>query len=185
MTRLAYLIPMAIFAILAAFFIVRLEDVKRGEDPKKLDSVLIDKAITPFDLPPLPGRGEATGLSSENLKGEVTLVNFFGSWCVTCKLEHPFLMRLKELKLVPLHGIDFNEPAEKGMIWLAQGGDPYDRVGSDPNGRVVLDFGLTGAPETYLVDQQGVIRYRHQGAMTQEVWDAEIWPLIVRLREGK
>lgn len=181
MKRLVFLIPIVIFVGLAGIFTIRLGDVIKGEDIKMLPSVLINKQMAAFDLPPLPGRGK--GLSSEDFKGQVSLLNFFGSWCVTCKVEHPFLMQIKAEGKVPLHGIDFNEPPERGLAWLMKDGDPYDRIGSDPKGRVPIDFGLTGAPETFIIDKAGVIRYRHQGALNQRVWDAEIWPRILELRK--
>ncbi|MCA1941670.1 MAG: DsbE family thiol:disulfide interchange protein [Caenispirillum bisanense] len=176
--RLIFIAPTLVFLVLVGFFVKQL-----GEDPSQLPSVLIDRPVPAFALDPLPGRGMA--LSSEDLKGEVSLVNIFGSWCVACQVEHPYLMKIKESGYVPIHGIDWREkdPID-GLRWLEKYGDPYTRVGLDPDSRVAIDFGVTGAPETFVVDKAGVIRYKHIGPVTDEVFEKTLKPLIEELRKS-
>lgn len=177
MKKLVYLVPVALFLVLVGFFAVQL-----GENPQELPSVLIDRPVPEFALDPLPGRGKP--LSSDDLKGQVSLVNIFGSWCVACIAEHPMLVRIADSGEVPIHGIDWREqdPMD-GKRWLERNGDPYDRVGLDPDSRVAIDFGVTGAPETFVVDADGVIRYKHIGPITPEDWENTLKPLIEELRK--
>lgn len=176
--RLPYLLPLVIFAALALYFWVGL-----GRDPHVLPSVLIDRPVPAFALPPI--QGQSRGLASDDLKGQVSLVNIFGSWCVACQAEHPFLMRLAKEGRVPIFGIDWREkdPAA-GPAWLARLGNPYRLIGDDPDSKVAIAFGVTGAPETFIVDRQGVIRYKHTGPITPEVWEKTLWP-IVRALEAR
>lgn len=176
MRKLVYLLPALIFAGLIGFFIVGLQ-----KDPSRLESVLIDRPVPDFSLEALPGRGKP--LASEHLKGDVTLVNIFGSWCVACIAEHPMLKDIQASGVVSIHGIDWREknPAD-GMRWLQRNGDPYDRVGLDPDSHVAIDFGVTGAPETFVVDAGGVIRYKHIGPITRDDWNNTLKPLIQELR---
>ncbi|SOD92666.1 DsbE family thiol:disulfide interchange protein [Caenispirillum bisanense] len=176
--RLIFIAPTLVFVVLLGFFLKQL-----GEDPSQLPSVLIDRPVPAFALDPLPGRGMA--LSSEDLKGDVSLVNIFGSWCVACQVEHPYLMKIKESGYVAIHGIDWREkdPMD-GKRWLEKYGDPYTRVGLDPDSRVAVDFGVTGAPETFVVDKTGVIRYKHIGPVTDEVFEKTLKPLIEELRKS-
>lgn len=178
--RLGFLIPIAVFFLLLVVFTVRLVAVREGDSPNLLPSVLIDRPVPAFALEPLPGRGRP--LSSEDVKGRVTLVNIFGSWCVSCVAEHPFLMKLKEQGVV-IHGVDWRDDPAKGAAWLKRHGDPYDRVGSDPDSQVAIDFGVTGAPETFVVDAKGVIRYKHIGPITAEAWAGTLAPLIEGLAQ--
>lgn len=178
MKKLIYLAPVLVLAAMAVMFTVGL-----GRDPKTIPSVLIDRPVPAFSLDALPGRERA--LSSADLKGQVSLVNIFGSWCVACIAEHPILVRIAESGAVPIHGIAWREkdPAD-AMRWLNRHGDPYDRVGHDADSRVAIDFGVTGAPETFVVDAQGVIRYKHIGPVTPDVWDNTLLPMIEQLRKS-
>ncbi len=178
--RPVIVLPLVVFLGLVAVFMVRLIAIGEGETPNRVPSVLINRPVPSFVLPALPGRGRA--LHSENLKG-VSIVNIFGSWCVACMAEHPFLMKIKDL--VPVHGIDWRDDPEKGAAWLRRQGDPYDRVGVDSDSRVAIDFGVTGAPETFVIDAEGVIRSKHIGSLTPEVWEKTLHPLIERLRREK
>jgi cytochrome c biogenesis protein CcmG/thiol:disulfide interchange protein DsbE len=177
MKRLIYILPLAVFAVLATHFAIGLT-----KDPRLLPSVLIDQPVPPFDLAPIEGRDR--GLASRDLVGEVSLVNIFGSWCVACGVEHPFLMKIKASKWVPLHGIDWLEknPAD-GPAWLAKFGDPYTLIGDDPESRAAIAFGVTGAPETFVVDKRGVIRYKLIGPMTERIWIETLHPIIAELRK--
>ncbi|MBF0095576.1 MAG: DsbE family thiol:disulfide interchange protein [Alphaproteobacteria bacterium] len=181
MPRLGYLLPILIFVVLLVVFTVRLVAVREGDTPNLLPSVLIDRPVPTFALEPLPGRERP--LSSEHLKGAVSLVNIFGSWCVACAAEHPMLTRIQQSGEVPIHGIDWRDDPLKGAAWLKRNGDPYDRVGLDPDSAVAIDFGVTGAPETFVVDAKGIIRYKHIGPITEADWTRTLLPLIKELRK--
>jgi len=172
--RLLYLLPVALFAVLIAYFALTL---RPGRDPSALPSALIDKPAPDFDLAGLAG---AQGLSRAALGGHPAIVNFFASWCVPCRAEHPLLMRLAEQEHVPLFGIAYKDKPDEAARFLAQLGDPYRRVGLDQNGRVGIDFGVYGVPETYLIDSAGHIRYRHVGPLDRDSIERELLP---RLKE--
>lgn len=177
MRRLLYLAPVALFGVLALFFLKGLT-----MNPRDIPSVLINRPVPEMNLAPLPGRGEDTGLATADLKGRVSLVNIYGSWCIACVQEHPFLVKIKEMGIVPIHGIDWRDDPAEGAKWLKKHGDPYDRVGVDPApGRTAIDFGVTGAPETFVVDKAGIIRYKHIGPVNQDVWDNTLLPIIKEL----
>lgn len=172
MKRLVFLLPLVLFAGLAVAFWFGLQ-----RDPSNLPSQLINRPVPVFALPAvIPGQ---PGLASADLQGEPALLNVFASWCVPCAIEHPVLMRLKG-EGVPIYGLNFKDDA--GAAWLAEHGDPYRRVGDDRSGRVAIDFGLTGAPETFVVDRKGRIRYRHVGAVTPRDWERTLGPLLEKLR---
>ncbi|MFO1128185.1 MAG: DsbE family thiol:disulfide interchange protein [Rhodospirillales bacterium] len=174
--RLPYILPLAMFVLLVVYFWVGL-----GRDPHELPSVLLDRPVPAFALPPI--EGAVHGLSSEDLKGSVALLNVFGSWCVACKVEHPFLMQLSREGRVPIYGIDWREKdREAGPEWLARLGNPYRLVGDDPDSRAVIALGVSGAPETFVIDRDGIIRHKHAGPLTPEVWEKELWPIIQRLQ---
>lgn len=178
MNRLVFLAPLALFAVLVIYFAIGLT-----KDPSKLDTdVLLNQPMGEFKLVPVMGRED--GLTSEDVKGDVSLVNFFGSWCVACLQEHPFLLEVKKQNLVPVYGVDWDEKDPKDVVrWLARHGDPYTKIGVDVSGETIIDWGITGAPETFVVDKQGIIRYKHLGPITPRAWEKTIWPLIVELRK--
>lgn len=180
MQRLLYLLPVALFLIVALFF-------ARGLtlDPNIIPTALIDKPVPEMDLPPLPGRGE-TGLATADLQGEVALVNVFGSWCVACLAEHPQLAAIKAENVVPIHGLNWlnGRSVQEQVDWLARHGDPYTRIGIDSDeSRARLQWGVTGAPETFVIDRQGRIRYKHIGPITPEVWTQTIRPMVRELQQ--
>ena len=178
MKRSVYLIPLVIFLVLSAYFAKGLT-----LDPRALPSMLDGQPMPAFELAPIAGR--ARGFSSEDLKGQVTLVNVFGSWCIACQVEHPFLMELKASGEVPIFGIDWRErDTLAGPRWLRRYGDPYTRVGDDPKSRATIALGVTGAPESFLVDRAGIVRYKHVGPITREDWEQILWPLIEKLRRS-
>ena len=177
--HLIYNVPLALFCIIGIYLAVGLT-----LDPKKLPNMLEGKLAPAFDLPAIRHRGEK-GFANADLVGVVSLVNIFGSWCGACRREHPFLMQLKAENKVPIHGIDWREKdPEAGPAWLKRYGDPYTLVGDDPRSKAAIAFGVTGAPETFLVDQQGIVRYKHIGPIDRAVWDDVIWPIIEKLRSG-
>jgi cytochrome c biogenesis protein CcmG/thiol:disulfide interchange protein DsbE len=173
MRRWLYLLPVAVFALIAVGFYVGL-----SRDPEVLPSPLIDEPAPQFDLPPLPGHDK--GLSSADLKGGVSLVNVFASWCVPCREEHKALSAFAALKRVPVYGIDYKDKPKAAADWLAELGNPYTQIGAD-DGQVGIAWGVYGVPETFLVDGAGRIRYKHVGPLSQADIDTIILPLIARL----
>jgi len=176
--RPAFLIPLLVFVALAVLLAIGL-----GLDPKLVPSPLIGKPVPQFDLPPVMGRPPGSGLATRDLKGEVALVNVFASWCTACREEHPLLMRMARDKVVPLHGINYKDRLADAARWLAELGDPYLRVGADLNGRVAIDWGVYGVPETFVIDREGRIAYKQIGALTPKALDESILPLIEKLRK--
>lgn len=174
-SRLALFGPAAIFlGVIVAFFF------GLGRDLETLPSTLIGKPVPEFSLPPVKGR--TLGLATGDLYGEVSLVNAFASWCVACREEHPVFMKLKESGAVPLHGINYKDKPDNAARWLDQMGDPYARTGADLNGRVAIDWGVYGVPETFLVDAQGRIVFKQVGPVTPEIMEGTILPMAARLR---
>jgi cytochrome c biogenesis protein CcmG/thiol:disulfide interchange protein DsbE len=183
--RWPYILPLAIIALLFALFGKRLIDVEHGRDPNLIPSVLLNTPMPEFALAGLPGRGDGlktAGLKTTDLKGRVSLVNVWGSWCVACLQEHPTLIAIAKEGAVPIHGIAWRDSPERSLTWLREHGDPYALVGQDPDSRVAISLGVTGAPETFVVDAEGVIRYKQIGPITPEVWRTTLAPLIARLR---
>jgi cytochrome c biogenesis protein CcmG/thiol:disulfide interchange protein DsbE len=174
MTR--YLLPLGVFIALVAVFAVGLT-----RDPKRVPSPLINQQAPAFSLP-LVSPPDAQ-LSDVDLKGEVSLLNVWASWCVACRTEHPFLMKLAREGDIPLYGLDYKDTRPNAMRWLQQFGNPYRASAFDESGEVGIDWGVYGVPETFVLDQAGMIRHKHIGPITPEIWESEIAPLIARLRE--
>ena len=173
--RLPFLVPVLAFAgmgVFLAFGLIR--------DPKVLPSTLISPPVPSFSLPPVQGR--TLGLSSGDLKGQVSLVNVFASWCTACRLEHLVFLRLKAERVVPIHGINYKDRPEDAAAWLDQLGDPYTRTGADRDGRVAIDWGVYGVPETFVIDRDGKIAFKQVGPLTPEVYARTIAPQLERLR---
>lgn len=173
MKRLLFILPLVLFVGLAVAFWFGLQ-----RDPSKLPSQLIDRPVPEFTLPPV--RADGPGLTTADLKGRPALLNVFASWCVPCRLEHPVLMRLRA-EGVAIHGIDWKETAQAGAAWLDEYGDPYLRAGNDEAGRTGIDLGVTGVPETFVVDRHGRVRYKHIGPLTPDDWNRTIAPLMEKL----
>jgi cytochrome c biogenesis protein CcmG/thiol:disulfide interchange protein DsbE len=174
MRRAAYLLPVILFMALAGYFALAL---RPGYDPHELPSALLDREAPQFSLSGLNG----PGVARDALKGGPVLINFFASWCVPCRVEHPLLMRLAERDHVPLYGIDYKDQPEDATKLLTQFGDPYRSVGLDRDGRVGLDFGVYGVPETYVLDSAGHIRKRFVGPLTAQQVEKELLPLLKTL----
>ena len=174
--RLRFLIPAVVFIGLAAGLGFGL-----SKDPSVVPSALIDKPVPEFAL--APALGAERGLSSDDLRtGVVSLVNVFASWCGPCRAEHPLLMKLAEDGTVVLFGINYKDRPEDARAWLDQLGDPFERIGADLNGRVGIDWGVYGVPETFVIDATGRIRYKHVGLLTARDLDGTILPLLESLR---
>lgn len=177
MRRLVFLVPLALFLGLAGWFAAALFS---GRDPRELPSALIDKPAPDFDLPSLAeGR-----LSSASLRGQVTVVNFFASWCAPCRMEHPVLLHLARQEKVRVIGIAYKDRPEDSRRFLAELGDPYLTTGIDRDGRTGIDFGLYGVPETYVIDKAGHIRKRIVGPVTPALLDRELLPLLRALERS-
>ncbi|HET6159300.1 MAG TPA: DsbE family thiol:disulfide interchange protein [Dongiaceae bacterium] len=172
--HLLYAAPLVGFAGMAVAFAWGLT-----RNPQELSSALIGKPVPTFDLSPVQGR--KLGLSSADLKGEVSLVNVFASWCVACRAEHPLFLQLA--KVVPIHGLNYKDAPQDAAEWLDTLGDPYTRTGADRDGRVAIDWGVTGVPETFVIGADGVIAYKQVGPVTQQALDETILPLVDRLRK--
>ncbi|MEO6975653.1 MAG: DsbE family thiol:disulfide interchange protein [Gallionella sp.] len=167
--------PFAVFAVLVGFLYVGL-----GLHPHEVPSPLINKPAPEFTLPQL--YNPAKKFSSQDMKGQVWLLNVWASWCVSCREEHPVLMALSQQNIVPIYGLDYKDKNADGEAWLREGGDPYTLVVTDANGRVGIDYGVYGVPETYVIDKQGIIRYKQIGAVTHESLQQKILPLIAELQ---
>lgn len=175
MRRAFTILPLAGFLALAVYFALAL---RPGRDPQALPSALIDKPVPDFALSPLKGEGEVT---AAGLRGQVAVINFFASWCVPCRAEHPVLMRLAQREKLDLVGIAYKDRPEAAQRFLAGLGDPYARIGLDLSGRTGIDFGVYGVPETYVVDRAGHIRKRFVGPLTEEAVARELLPLVREL----
>lgn len=169
-----FMIPLGIFVLL-----VILLGVGLTMDPRDVPSVLIDKEAPGFTLPNLFNLDEQ--VSSESMKGRVWLLNVWGTWCPECWREHSFLLYLKQREQVPIVGIDWRDDAEEARKMLAQEGNPFLFVGFDADSKAAMDWGVYGAPETFLIDKKGMIRWKHKGGLTPEVWKDELKPLMQKL----
>ena len=168
-----YAFPFLALTALVAWFALALVP---GRDPSAVPSALIDKPAPQIDLPSIyPDRA---GLNSADLKGRASVVNVFASWCVPCRAEHPFLAELAKEHGVPVIGLNWKDKPEDARTFLNELGDPYERIGSDPSGRAGIDWGVYGVPETYVLDAQGRIRYRHVGPLSEEDIDGVILPVL-------
>ncbi len=170
------LIPLAIFVVLLVFLAIGLT-----RDPREVPSPLINKPAPVFSLKQLHDPQKT--FESKSMLGQVWLLNTWASWCVACREEHPVLMEYAKTKSVPLIGLDYKDKPEEGTKWLARFGNPYDLSISDLDGRVGIDFGVYGVPETFLIDKQGFIRYKHIGPITPDALRDKIIPLIRELQK--
>lgn len=152
-----------------------------NRDPALIRSVLIDKPAPAFTLPAVAGTG-VEGFDTAALKGEVTVVNVFASWCVPCRAEHPLLGVLKTESGVRLFGINQRDQADNAAKFLGELGNPYDRIGGDTDNRVSIDWGVYGVPETFVVNAKGVITYKHVGPMTPQSLENEVLPAIEKAK---
>ncbi len=169
------LIPLVLFLGLVVFLFAGLR-----RDPSVIPSPLIDKPAPSFRVPQLIE--PAKTFSVESMRGKVWVLNFWGTWCVTCREEHPWLIEFAKSG-VPIYGIDYKDDQAKAKQWLNELGNPYTLVGFDVDGRVAIDYGVYAAPESFLIDKTGVIRYKKIGPITQEDWNKDILPLARKLNQ--
>jgi cytochrome c biogenesis protein CcmG/thiol:disulfide interchange protein DsbE len=170
-----FLIPLAIFLVLVAFLAVGLK-----LDPREVPSPLIDKPAPAFQLTRLDD--PARTVSLQDLRGQVWLLNVWASWCVACLQEHPLLVEFSRSGTVPIYGLNYKDKPEAAAAWLGKHGNPYTTSIVDADGRVGIDYGVYGVPETFVIDKHGVIRYKHIGPVTPEVLNDKILPLVRQLQ---
>ena len=171
-----FIIPLILFAILVAFLIAGL-----NHDPHEVPSPLINKPAPIFKVSQL-GNPSAF-LSPEEMKGQVWILNVWASWCVACREEHPVLVEMSKLKMAPLIGLDYKDKRSEAMAMLESRGNPYTLSAFDADGRVGIDYGVYGVPETYIIDKAGIIRFKQIGPITPEVLEKTIDPLIAQLNK--
>lgn len=172
-----FLLPLGMFAILVYFLAVGLH-----KDPHEVPSPLIGKPAPNFTLTQLQEPGKT--FSPKDMEGKVWMLNVWASWCVTCREEHPYLVEFSKAGIVPIMGLDYKDGRKEGIDTLSQIGNPYQLSVFDGDGRVGIDYGVYGVPETFLIDKHGVIRYKQSGAVTPEVIKEKLLPLIKELNRA-
>jgi cytochrome c biogenesis protein CcmG/thiol:disulfide interchange protein DsbE len=172
---LLMLLPAVIFVGLGAAFYWSLFS---GDD--RLPSTLIGRPVPEFVLPPIEGRSD--GLATANLTGKVSLVNVWASWCVPCRVENPLMVELAETGTVPIHGINYKDAPGEALEFLEELGNPFTRTGADRSGRVSIDWGVSGVPETFVIDAEGRIAYKHVGPFNRQILEEKILPIVRRLQ---
>lgn len=170
-----FILPLVIFLVLAGFLFVGL-----GLNPHEVPSPLVGKPASAFTLPQLHDTNKQ--FSSEEMKGKVWLLNVWASWCVSCREEHPVLMELSRQHIVPIYGLNYKDKKTDGEMWLSRGGDPYVLSAMDSEGRIGIDYGVYGVPETYVIDKQGIIRYKQIGPVNPQNLSEKILPLVKELQ---
>ncbi len=173
------LLPLAFFLLLVGILAIGF----KLEDPHLLPSVLIDRPFPAFALSEL--HDPERTITEMDLKGDVSLINVWATWCPNCLIEHPEFMRISRDEDVKLYGINYNDDPVKARQWLVRHGNPFDMIMVDDQGKLGIDLGVYGAPETFLVDADGVIQFKHVGVVTPELWRQTLEPLIEQLREGR
>lgn len=177
MKTLRYLLPLVVFVAIGAFLFSGL-----GKDPTIIPSVLVGKPAPDFSLPSLHAPG--TSVSALSLRGKPYLLNVFASWCVTCRVEHPTLTALAKSGLVKVVGLNWKDPHDDAMRWLGMFGDPYHEIAIDAEGRTAIDLGVTKAPESFLIDGNGVIVHKVTGPITPEIIETELKPKLAAIAAG-
>jgi len=173
--RLRVILPLAIFGIMVGFFAVGL-----GLDPSIVPSPLVEKQAPEFELPELFDPDRTITLA--DFDGQVYLFNVFASWCTACRLEHPLFMAIAKKGEVPIYGLNYKDERSDAIAWLAELGNPYEVIAADRKGRVGIDWGVYGVPETFLVDKKGVIRYKRIGPFNAEILRDTVLPLVRQLQ---
>ena len=175
---LKYLIPLGLFLVLVVFLAVGL-----SRDPREIPSALVNKPAPTFRLPQLEDPSKT--FSADDMRGKVWLLNVWASWCIACRDEHPHLFEYAKSGVAPIIGLNYKDHREDAVAWLAELGNPYELSAVDLEGRVAIDYGVYGAPETYVIDKSGTIRFKHVGPLMPEIWSKKVLPLVQQLnREG-
>ena len=171
-----FLLPLAAFLVLVVFLAVGL-----NRDPREVPSPLVGKPAPAFEVPQLAAPDKR--FAAKDMQGKVWLLNVWASWCVSCRQEHPLLVELGKSGIVPIVGLNYKDQRADGLRWLQQHGDPYVLSAFDLDGRVGIDYGVYGVPETYVIDKAGVIRYKQIGPVTPEALEQKILPLVKELNK--
>ncbi len=171
-----FVIPLIAFIVLVVFLGIGLK-----LDPREVPSPFIGKPTPAFNLPQLADPAKTFG--NESLKGRVSLLNVWASWCVSCRQEHPLLIELSKEGIAPIYGLNYKDEREAGLGWLNRLGNPYTLSAFDADGKVGIEWGVYGVPETFVVDKQGIIRHKHTGPITEEAWQKTLLPLILKLQK--
>jgi cytochrome c biogenesis protein CcmG/thiol:disulfide interchange protein DsbE len=177
MKRLLLFLPLLVVVILGIVLFAGI-----GKDPTALESALIGKPVPEFSLPELENPDNT--LDQSVFRGEVSLLNVWGTWCPACRDEHDDLVWLAEEKGIRIVGLNYKDNRDLALQWLERLGDPYQVTLFDPEGSLGFDLGVYGAPETYVIDAEGIVRHRHVGVVNEQVWREDLEPLITRYREG-
>jgi len=172
-----FLIPLLLFIILVVFLAIGL-----NRDPHEVPSPLINKPAPAFDIPQLEQSNQ--NFSPASMKGQVWILNVWASWCVSCREEHPVLVELAKSQIAPVIGLDYKDKREQALAMLATQGNPYTLSAFDANGRVGIDYGVYGVPETYIIDKAGIIRFKHIGPINPQLLNQKIYPLVSELKKS-
>lgn len=172
-----FLIPLLLFIALVVFLAIGL-----NRDPHEVPSPLINKPAPAFEVPQLAEPNKT--FSPASMKGQVWILNVWASWCVACREEHPVLVELAKSQIAPVIGLDYKDKREDAMAMLAKQGNPYMLSAFDGNGRVGIDYGVYGVPETYIIDKAGVIRFKHIGPLTMDLLNQKIYPIVTELKKS-
>ena len=175
--KVKFLLPLLLFIVLVVFLAIGL-----NRDPQEVPSPLINKPAPAFEIPQLSDANQP--FSSASMKGQVWILNVWASWCVACREEHPVLVELAKSKAAPIIGLDYKDKREDALAMLANQGNPYLLSAFDANGRVGIDYGVYGVPETYVIDKAGMIRFKHIGPITMNILNQKIYPLISELQKS-
>jgi cytochrome c biogenesis protein CcmG/thiol:disulfide interchange protein DsbE len=175
--KVKFLLPLLLFIVLVIFLAIGL-----NRDPQEVPSPLINKPAPAFEIPQLSEANQS--FSPASMKGQVWILNVWASWCVACREEHPVLVELAKSKIAPIIGLDYKDKREDALAMLAKQGNPYLLSAFDANGRVGIDYGVYGVPETYVIDKTGMIRFKHIGPITMNILNQKIYPLITELQKS-
>jgi cytochrome c biogenesis protein CcmG, thiol:disulfide interchange protein DsbE len=173
-----FVLPLVIFLVLVVFLAMGL---RPGRDPSALPSTLIGKTAPDFHLAQLHEPDKT--FSPQEMKGKVWLLNVWASWCFSCREEHPVLLEVQRSGIVPIYGLNTKNERDEALAWLKELGNPYVLSAADIDGRVGIDYGVSGAPETFLIDRDGIVRFKQVGPIDRDLWSEKILPLVQQLNK--
>ena len=176
---LRFLLPLGVFALLLVFLLIGLR-----LNPREVPSPLIGKPAPAFSLPIL-GKQPERRIARDDLLGKVWVLNVFASWCGPCRVEHPLVSELANRKLAPVYGLNYKDKTVDATRWLTDLGDPFTAVLVDADGRTGINFGVYGVPETFVIDQRGIVQFKHIGPLTPDAVSQQILPLLAKLQAAR
>ncbi|MBA2655077.1 MAG: DsbE family thiol:disulfide interchange protein [Gammaproteobacteria bacterium] len=174
--RMRFIGPLVVFLVIVLFFWKGL-----GKDPNLLPSLLVNKPVPNFSSPSLDDLHEV--INSRQFKGKITILNVWASWCESCQIEHPLLIDLVQKNQIQLFGLNYKDQQENALSYLIKRGNPYHKIIYDPQGKLAMQFGVYGTPETFLIDKRGIVRYRYVGPLTVEILDNDLLPRIKKIQQ--